>query len=303
MSERSAKLTAAQPFVVGGMSAMLASSCIHPIDLTKVRLQLFSQLHPGPGHVPPGAITLMLQLYKTEGIRALYTGLSAALLRQAIYGTARIGLHRTFSNKLQERNEGKPLTFALKAASGMGSGSLAVCVGTPMDVALVRMQADSMKIKAHRRGYSNVFNALYRIAKEEGASKLYSGLAPNILRGMSINVGMLACYDQAKEQVAVHVFDEEHDKPSLKTQLVASCIAGFTASAFSLPFDLLKSRMQDGNKYKGIYDCFKSVLQKEGVMALWTGFGAYYFRTAPHAMIILMSTAPLTKLYNSAINR
>jgi hypothetical protein len=33
---------------------------------------------------------------------SVYAGLSASIMRQAIYGTARIGLHRTFSNKLQE---------------------------------------------------------------------------------------------------------------------------------------------------------------------------------------------------------
>jgi Mitochondrial carrier protein len=55
----------------------------------------------------------------------------------------------------------------------MGSGSLAVCLGTPFDVALVRMQADSMKVAADRRGYKNVFDALQRVAKEEGFRKLY----------------------------------------------------------------------------------------------------------------------------------
>lgn len=237
-------MESALPFIVGGASAMLASSFVHPIDLTKVRLQLFKTLNPDAAM--PNAGQLILRMYKEEGIKALYCGMSAALLRQAVYGTARIGLHRTFSNMLMERNNGMPLSFGLKALSGMSSGSLAVCFGTPMDVALVRMQADSMKPAGGRRGYANVFDALIRIAKEEGASKLYSGLAPNILRGMSINVGMMACFDQAKEVVSDHVF---HDKdpvnnPTLKTQLVASCIAGFTASAFSLPFDLIKSRMR-----------------------------------------------------------
>ena len=56
--------------------------------------------------------------------------------------------------------------------SGMGSGSLAVCLGTPFDVALVRMQADSMKAAGERRGYKNVFDALARVAREEGYTKL-----------------------------------------------------------------------------------------------------------------------------------
>lgn len=37
----------AQPFVTGGMSACLASSCVHPIDLAKTRIQLFALRNPG----------------------------------------------------------------------------------------------------------------------------------------------------------------------------------------------------------------------------------------------------------------
>jgi solute carrier family 25 oxoglutarate transporter 11 len=237
-------------------------------------------------------------MVKNEGIKSIYSGLSAALARQCVYGTARIGLHRTFSDYLQKRNDGKTLNFGYKALSGMGSGSLAVCLGTPFDVALVRMQADSMKAKELRRGYKNVVDALLRVSREEGFSKLYSGLAPNILRGMSINVGMLACYDQAKESLGSYVFQDPIGKPpSTQTQLGASLIAGFTATACSLPFDLLKSRMQDGSKYKGISDAIVQIYTKEGFLSFWTGFGAYYMRTAPHAMILLMTTQPITDYY------
>ena len=58
-------------------------------------------------------------------------------MRQAVYGTARIGLHRSFSNELQRRNDGKALSFSVKILAGMASGSIAVCLGTPFDVALV----------------------------------------------------------------------------------------------------------------------------------------------------------------------
>jgi hypothetical protein len=52
-----------------------------------------------------------------------------------------------------------------------------------------------------RRGYRNVGDALSRIAKEEGYGALYKGLAPNIGRGMTMNMGMMACSDQAKEMM------------------------------------------------------------------------------------------------------
>jgi solute carrier family 25 (mitochondrial oxoglutarate transporter), member 11 len=52
--------------------------------------------------------------------------------------------------------------------------------------------------------------------------------------------------------------------------------------------------------YKGIADCAAAVLRKEGVLAFWTGFTAYYGRCAPHAMIILMSIETITAAYREA---
>jgi solute carrier family 25 oxoglutarate transporter 11 len=218
-------------------------------------------------------------------------------MRQAVYGSARIGLHRAISNHLLESNGGVPLSFASKVGAGMVGGAIAVSIGTPFDVALVRMQSDTMREASARRNYSSVFDALIRVGREEGFLALYSGLAPNILRGMSMNVGQMACYDQAKELVSHHITNDDPTVPKLETRLLSSAIAGFTAAAFSLPFDLLKSRLQDSNKYKGLTDVFVKTLRYEGVTGFWTGFSAYYLRCAPHAMIILMTVEPLTQLY------
>ena len=135
--------TAMEPYVVGGVSAMVATCCVHPIDLAKVRIQLYSTLHSSTT-TKPGFTSILTQMIKTHGFFSIYSGLSAALARQAVYGTARIGLHRSFSTELQRRNDGKPLSFGTKVLAGMTSGSIAVCLGTPFDVSLVRMQGDSM---------------------------------------------------------------------------------------------------------------------------------------------------------------
>ena len=154
MSDSFVVLRTAQPFAVGGISGMLASSVVHPIDLSKVRLQLFATMNPD---LPkPSFATIIGTMIRKEGyvifrlvtfnlfifalkfrFTSIYAGLSASLLRQAVYGTARIGLHRSFSSELQRRNDGKALSFPVKILSGMASGSIAVCLGTPFDVALV----------------------------------------------------------------------------------------------------------------------------------------------------------------------
>lgn len=47
------------------------------------------------------------QIVKTDGFGSLYKGLSAGLLRQATYTTARLGIFNTLSEELKIRNEGK----------------------------------------------------------------------------------------------------------------------------------------------------------------------------------------------------
>uniref|UniRef100_A0A7S3DW56 Uncharacterized protein n=1 Tax=Entomoneis paludosa TaxID=265537 RepID=A0A7S3DW56_9STRA len=295
-----------EPFVCGGAAATSASIVIHPIDLAKVRMQLFGQMNPGKPI--PSFPTIISTMVTRDGPLSVYKGVDAAIGRQMVYGTARIGLHRTFSDKLVEINNGKPISFVQKALSGMASGSIAVCIGTPFDIALVRLQSDGMAPPEDRRNYKNVFDALIRTSSEEGVGALYKGLLPNVLRGMSMNVGMMACYDQAKEVVASLLGDPMTDGPSLPTRLGASATAGFTAALFSLPFDLIKSRLMAQKPdpltgempYKGILDCTVQIAKKEGPLGFFSGFSAYYGRCAPHAMIILLSIESITNLYRKA---
>jgi solute carrier family 25 (mitochondrial oxoglutarate transporter), member 11 len=292
-----------EPFVCGGAAATFASCVIHPIDLAKVRMQLYGQMNPGKPI--PSFPTIISSVVKNDGIIGIYKGVDAAIGRQMVYGTARIGLHRTFSDKLVEWNNGNSISFFQKTLSGMLSGSIAVCIGTPFDIALVRLQSDGMAAPEDRRNYKNVFDALIRTTKEEGVSALYKGLMPNILRGMSMNVGMLACYDQAKETVAGLLNDPMVGGPTLATQLGASAIAGFTAALFSLPFDVIKSRLMAMKPdpmtgimpYKGVMDCTVMIAKKEGIAGFFAGFSAYYGRCAPHAMIILLSIESITNFY------
>ena len=80
-----------------------------------------------------GAVTITKNLIKNEGFMKLYAGLSASLMRQAIYGTARLGLHRMFSNYLKDRNNGH-LTFWMSAGSSLTAGALAgILLGGPAD--------------------------------------------------------------------------------------------------------------------------------------------------------------------------
>lgn len=277
---------AALPFVNGGTAGMIATACIQPIDMIKVRLQLAGEgVKTGP---KPTALTVTKEILAQGKFMDLYTGLSAGLLRQAVYTTARLGIFDTFQNMLTARAEknGTSITFLERSAAGLSAGGLAAMIGNPADLALIRMQSDGLKSRDKRANYRSVFDALKRISATEGVGALWSGATPTVIRAMALNFGQLTFFAESKAQLKTR-----YPELSESTQRFgASAIAGFFASFFSLPFDFVKTRLQkqqkgpDGKKpYSGFFDCAKKVAKDEGLLRFYRGFGTYYVRIAPHA--------------------
>ena len=105
-------------------------------------------------------------------------------------------------------------------------------------------------------------------------------------------------------QFVAKALNDDPTSPSLPTKMGSSCIAGFTAALFSLPFDLIKSRLMAQKPdaagkmpYSGVADCAIKIARAEGPIGFFAGFSAYYGRCAPHAMIILMSIESITEAY------
>eukprot|EP01134_Creolimax_fragrantissima_P007465 CFRG7465T1 len=288
-----------QPFVYGGTAGMIATTCIQPVDLIKVRIQLSGEGGHGASRNP---FTVGTAIVRSDGILSLYRGLSAGLLRQATYTTARMGIFRTLTEKVKSA-DGK-VTFFQRVACSLTAGGLGAVIGNPCDLALIRMQADSTLPLAERRNYKNVLDALFKIGKTEGISAWWRGCLPTVARAMSLNVGMLATYDQAKEKITGQL------GAGKATNFASSAVAGFFASFMSLPFDFVKTRLQkmkanpDGSMpYKSTVDCFLKVAKSEGPLAFYNGFVTYYFRIAPHAMITLLAVETLRTQFGDAVSK
>lgn len=283
-------MRAALPFINGGISGMVATTVIQPVDMIKVRIQLAGE--GSAGGPKPTPISVTRQILASGKAMDLYTGLSAGLLRQAVYTTARLGLFDTIMGSLSARakDQGRQVGFAERATAGLTAGGLAAMIGNPADLALIRMQSDGLKPLAERKNYKSVIDALGSIAKSEGVTALWAGAMPTVVRAMALNFGQLAFFSEAKAQLKTHT-----DWSSRAQTLSASAIAGFFASFFSLPFDFVKTRLQkqqrgpDGKlPYRGMVHAFGKVTKEEGIFRFYRGFGTYYVRIAPHAMVTLI---------------
>eukprot|EP01088_Endostelium_zonatum_P004670 TRINITY_DN1597_c0_g1_i1.p1 TRINITY_DN1597_c0_g1~~TRINITY_DN1597_c0_g1_i1.p1 ORF type:complete len:259 (-),score=57.29 TRINITY_DN1597_c0_g1_i1:88-864(-) len=232
----------------GGLAGTMATGIVQPLDLVKTRMQLNAQ--GGGPRLHKTSLHALWNISRAEGPLALYKGLSAGILRQITYGSSRLGAYTWLLQYSTERNKGKPIPFWEKVLDATTAGIFGAVIGTPAEVALVRMTADGRLPPEQRRGYTNALQALFRMAKEEGVATLWKGCVPTVLRAAVLNATQLAVYSQAKE-VLVQKFPTSFDTKGSLTHVVASFISGFCCTVISLPVDQVKTRLQTmkGSEY------------------------------------------------------
>lgn len=272
-------------FAFGGLSGMSATLFVQPFDLIKNRMQLAGRNSAARVSFVGTAAAVV----RNEGLLHLYDGLSAGLLRQATYTTTRLGVYNALFDWFRDPS-GKPPSFAMKLSLGLSAGAVAATVGNPAEVALVRMSADGLLPKAERRGYTSVFNAIVRIAREEGVTTLWRGCTPTVVRAMVVNAAQLATYSQSKEML----IQTGYFKEGIAVQFAASMFSGLVTTTASLPADIAKTRLQNMRivngvpEYNGMAHVLRQVVAKEGALALWKGFLPYLSRLGPHTVLTFL---------------
>ncbi|XP_028061608.1 mitochondrial uncoupling protein 5-like isoform X2 [Camellia sinensis] len=319
-------------FVEGGIASIVAGCSTHPLDLIKVRMQLQGENNvPNPNHhihslrpafafnstavsapsnlhipVPPpppppkaGLISVGVKIFQTEGVAALYSGVSATILRQTLYSTTRMGLYEVFKQKWTDPNSGT-LPIGRKIAAGLLAGGIGAAVGNPADVAMVRMQADGRLPASERRNYKSVVDAITRMARQEGVTSLWRGSSLTVNRAMIVTASQLASYDQVKETI----LEKGLMKDGLGTHVTASFAAGFVAAVASNPVDVIKTRVMNmkvepgsAPPYNGALDCALKTIRAEGPMSLYKGFIPTISRQGPFTVVLFVTLEQVRKLF------
>ncbi|KAF9040372.1 mitochondrial carrier [Hymenopellis radicata] len=227
------------PFWLGGVAASLAASCTHPLDVTKVRMQTLENV---PGAKRPSTIAVIRMSVSEHGIKSLYTGLTASLLRQMTYSLVRLGAYEEFKSRLAKNGHPSTVQLLMAATVAGGLGGLA---GNPADILLVRMTSDVTRPPDKRYGYSNALSGLVRLLREEGVKGLGRGLGTNTTRAILMNSSQVWSYDFFKTTLLRHnvpvINYRFHD--GLALHVAASVMAGTFATTVCSPADVIRSRI------------------------------------------------------------
>lgn len=302
-THESTTMPLAYRLVFGALAGMGAATFCHPLDVIRVQMQT-------EGVQYKSAMDAAVKIYDRAGlVGGLFAGVSAAYLRQWMYGSFRIGIYSYLLEQTQNQNiaagrDKNDIPFSTKLAMGCCSGGIGSFIGTPTEVALVRLSIDSKLTPAERRNYANVVDCFVRISKEEGVINLWRGVTPTVLRATVLSAAQMGCTSEIKGKLSSSGYFGPNGSwgYGLPMMFCSTLCSSFVANIVANPFDVIKSRMQsmtiDTNgkaPYKSMSDCFVKSMKSEGILVLWSGFTPAFVKLAPYTIISLILADKLTK--------
>mmetsp|Transcript_8264 Transcript_8264/g.17615 ORF Transcript_8264/g.17615 Transcript_8264/m.17615 type:complete len:374 (+) Transcript_8264:53-1174(+) len=289
---------------IAAFSGMGAATVCHPLDVIRVQMQTENSPYADFTSAAKG-------IYQKDGLRdGLFAGISAAYLRQWLYGSCRIGIYAYLLEAAQNDNLAKGLdkndiSLKTKMLMGLTSGGIGSFVGTPSELALVRMSNDKKLPLDQRRNYRGVGNCISRIATEEGLPALFRGAPATVLRACLLSACAMGITSEIKLRLSRSGLFGPEGKlwGGVPLLFLATLVSSLAANTVANPFDVVKSRMQnmkvekDGStQYKSMVDCFAQTVGNEGFLKLWSGFVPAFLKLAPYTVISLILTDKITKL-------
>jgi solute carrier family 25 (mitochondrial dicarboxylate transporter), member 10 len=115
-----------QPFWLGGAAASMAACFTHPLDQTKYRMQVQASKQ--------NIVRALVGYAGRDGVFSLWSGLSASLLRQSTYSTARFGVYNYLAQQAKELSGTKQLSLGSTITCAGLAGGIAGVIGNPTEV-------------------------------------------------------------------------------------------------------------------------------------------------------------------------
>lgn len=179
--------------ISGAASGMLGAAAGSPFFLVKTRLQSFSPFLPvGTQHPYRNSIDGLRQIYAGEGVKGLYRGMSAAMIRTGFGSSVQLPTY-FFAKRRLVKHLGMTDGPALHLASSTASGFVVCCVMHPPDTIMSRMYNQTGNL------YKGVFDCLYQTIKAEGIFAIYKGYSAHLARILPHTILTLSLAEQTNK--------------------------------------------------------------------------------------------------------
>jgi len=167
-------------------------------------------------------------------------------------------------------------TGARLIASSVGA-VIAETITLPTDVAKVRLQVQSTGSSGPR--YTGFVDCLAKTYRAEGASALWKGLTPALLRQVNYTSLSFALYEPVRDFYRNALMGDANATPNYGVRLLAGGSAGGIAIAVFNPTEVVKTQVQTSPDKIRMMTVINKVWTRDGILGFWAGVKPNVVRT------------------------
>ena len=268
----------ALPAAAGGLAVCFS----HPLELTKVRLQLDNELASrGTPRQYAGWIDCVAQNWRSAGVRGLQRGLSLGITREVCFNAVRIGLYEPVlgamvgdARAVAARADGRRL-HARRARRLLRQSD---------EVLKVRMQAQG-GLTGHQHAIANPIAGLMALVRDEGFACCVRGIGTSTLRGILEPGSQLIAYNELKAAAV----ERGADAKAVTTHVGCALASAVVSVACVNPTDVVRTRVYNApadRPYASGLDAALQLVRTEGPLAFYKGSVTHFLRLGPHMVLV-----------------
>lgn len=191
--------------VAGATAGCIGAFVGSPFYLVKVQLQAQSAapIAVGYQHHHEGMMPALTRIYRKEGVRGLWRGANAALLRVSSGSAMQLTTFSKIKSHINHLAIFRERSWLEALVASSASGVVVVATMTPFDVCCTRLYNQPTDATGKGVLYSNVLDCFVKVFKAEGLMGFYKGVTASFLRLGPHTVLSLVFWSELRREYAV----------------------------------------------------------------------------------------------------
>ncbi|KAF4570026.1 Fe(2+) transporter [Pleurotus pulmonarius] len=212
--------------LAGAFAGISEHAVMYPVDSIKTRMQVFAT---SPAAVYTGIGNAFTRISSTEGMRALWRGVSSVILGAGPAHAVQFGTLEAVKELAGGNAAGNQ--WVATSLAGASAAITSDALMNPFDVIKQRMQV-------HKSEFRSVFACARTVFMKEGISAFYVSYPTTLMITIPSNAVQFTVYDHLKKWI------NPRGEYSPSTHMIAGAVSGGVAAAVTTPLDVAKTILQ-----------------------------------------------------------
>ncbi|ETS86963.1 hypothetical protein PFICI_00791 [Pestalotiopsis fici W106-1] len=261
MENKSNVSQALQSTIAGGVAGGAESLITYPTEYVKTRRQL---LHAG---APESSLRILTTAIRTHDFGTVYTGAGAFCISNSLKSGVRFLTFDTVRDRLPKHAEtGKPTAISTMMAGVAAGVAESITVVTPGENIKTKMIQERARYNDTSAG-----RVIREILRTNGLQGLYRGVSPVMMKQGANAFTRFTSYSAILDMIRPYT---QRAGVEASAPAIAGAAAGIVTVYCTMPFDVLKTRMQSqagAASPQSLAQSFVMVVNEQGIAGLWRG--------------------------------